>query len=256
MHIPRIYISQPLSEHTAIELDKAAMHHLVTVMRMKVGRQIILFNNLPVDGRYGEFTATLASVDKKHARIDIGIFTPLNVESPLKVHLGACLIKTDRMDWLLQKATELGVSEITPLFSEYTDVKIPADRTEKKMEHWRKIIINACEQSGRVVLPILHTPVALNSWVKTSSNVSQKFVLHPYALPNEDNATVSVIDRKAASLEEIALLVGPEGGLTEQEASFAMDNHFSRMALGPRILRAETAPLAALAILSYQFGDV
>ena len=123
MHIPRIYIPLPLSEHTQIELDKASMHHLVTVMRMKVGRQVILFNNVPIDGRYGEFTATLTSVDKKQARVDIGEFASPQIESPLQVHLGTCLIKNDRMDWLLQKATELGVSEITPLFSQYTDVK-------------------------------------------------------------------------------------------------------------------------------------
>jgi 16S rRNA (uracil1498-N3)-methyltransferase len=253
MHIPRIYIPQSLSEHTSIELDKAAMHHLVTVMRMKVGRQVILFNGLPIDGRYGEFTATLASVDKKHARIDIGTFTSPQIESPLKVHLGACLIKTDRMDWLLQKATELGVNEITLLFSEYTDVKLPSERIEKKMEHWRKVTVSACEQSGRVRLPVLHSPLALDEWVVSSRHIRQKFVLHPYAPhTSTDLHKGSAFSPQASA---VALLVGPEGGLTEGEVDLAVKSEFKGMRLGPRILRAETAPLVALSLLSYQLGD-
>ena len=254
MHIPRIYIPQALSEHTSIELDKAAMHHLVTVMRMKVGRALVLFNSQPISGQFGEFSATLVNVDKKHARIDVGAFSVPEIESPLKVHLGMCLIKNDRMDWLLQKATELGVSEVTPLFSQYTDVKIPADRIEKKMEHWRKILVNACEQSGRVRLPDLHAPRTLDSWVQSSTNIRQKYVLHPYV----SSRAVENTQLKSASSSDanvVALLVGPEGGLTDQEVNLAADNQFSGMRLGPRILRAETAPLAALAVLSYQMGD-
>jgi 16S rRNA (uracil1498-N3)-methyltransferase len=264
MHIPRIYIPQPLSEHISIELDKASMHHLVTVMRMKVGRELILFNGQPVEHQenkeYGEFTATLAHIDKKHARIDIGFFSAPEVESPLKIHLGMCLIKNDRMDWLLQKATELGVSSITPLFSQYTDVKMPADRTEKKMAHWHKILINACEQSGRVRVPDLHAPIPLNSWVQSRPAMSKKFVLHPYvtpnAVPSTISSTISSTTEEAQPSSSVALLVGPEGGLTEQEVDLAVDNQFLGMKLGPRILRAETAPLAALAVLLHQFGDL
>lgn len=256
MHIPRIYIPLPLSEHTQIELDKASMHHLVTVMRMKVGRQVILFNNVPIGGRYGEFTATLTSVDKKQARVDIGEFASPQIESPLQVHLGTCLIKNDRMDWLLQKATELGVSEITPLFSQYTDVKLPAERIEKKMEHWRKIVINACEQSGRVRLPVLHKPLALEKWVVSSSHVRQKFVLHPYASSSPHTSADHAQESSPPSdTNAIALLVGPEGGLTENEVDLAVQSQFKGMKLGPRILRAETAPLVALAVLSQQLGD-
>jgi 16S rRNA (uracil1498-N3)-methyltransferase len=239
------------------------MHHLVTVMRMKVGRSRILFNSQPIDGQYGEFAATLSHVDKKRARIDVGDFSAPQVESPLKVSLGMCVIKNDRMDWLLQKATELGVSEITPLFSEYTDVKIPADRIEKKIQHWRKILINACEQSGRVRLPALHTPRGIASWVQSSAHISQKFVLHPYATSQAGDNVPSTLaspsigrrDGTDSTDNTVALLVGPEGGLTEEEVGFAVGNHFVGMKLGPRILRAETAPLAALAVLSYQQGD-
>lgn len=246
MHIPRIYISQPLSENTLLELDKATMHHLVTVMRMKVGRQFIIFNGIPVDAQYGEFTATLRHIDKKTAQIDVGKFSICLSESPLETHLGACLIKNDRMDWLLQKATELGVTTITPLMSEYTDNKIPADRLDKKMDHWRKVLINACEQSGRVCIPDLQFPQPLQAWLSVVE-ADEKFVLHPYIKQSQ---------LPVEKPRSIALLVGPEGGLSDAEVELAIEARFSGLTLGPRILRAETAPLVALSMLAYQFGDM
>jgi 16S rRNA (uracil1498-N3)-methyltransferase len=258
MHIPRIYISQPLIENSIIELEPAAAHHIAKVLRMKAGRQIILFNGevfntevfnaVAVDGCYGEFPATLIRVDKKDVSVELGSFVERQTESPLAVELGACLIKNDRMDWLLQKSVELGVSDISPLFSEFTDVKIAEDRLEKKIQHWQRIIINACEQSGRVSIPTLHAPQKIQLWI-ASSNSERKYVLHPYIAGSSNDVASGKIPASAA------LLVGPEGGLAEHEVEFAINNHFSGLALGKRILRAETAPLAALALLQYQFGD-
>jgi len=250
MHIPRIYIPQALSENSSLELDKTAMHHLVTVMRMKVGRQFIIFNGLSVNGEYGEFTATLNHVDKKRAHIEVGVFSPSHTESTLHIHVGDRIIKNDRMDWLLQKATELGVAEITPLFSQYTDVKIPADRIEKKNAHWQKIVVSACEQSGRVMIPVIHPPQALDTWLPSLSEKYYKLILHPYVQPYNFDASST-----SNESSELALLVGPEGGLSEQEVDLAIAEQFSGMRLGPRILRAETAPLVAMSILMHQLGD-
>jgi 16S rRNA (uracil1498-N3)-methyltransferase len=244
VHIPRIYLTQPLIENSTVELASAAAHHIATVMRMKMGRSIILFNGQPHQGALGEFEATLAYVSKKSVAVAVGRFVERKTESPLTVELGACLIKNDRMDWLLQKATELGVTTITPLWSEYTDVKIPEDRIEKRIRHWQQVVINACEQSGRVLVPTVNAPQKIQAWM-TSVNAEQKIVLHPYV-----GSSVS-----SHSPESVALLVGPEGGLSETEIVFAVDNKFNGMVLGPRILRAETAPLAALTLLQLQKGD-
>lgn len=254
MHIPRIYLSQPLAENSTIELEPAAAHHIATVMRMKVGRSVTVFNG---QGRsvenasetvFGEFSATLAYVSKKSVAVAVGDFVPRKTESPLAIGLGACLIKPDRMDWLLQKATELGVSTITPLWSEYTDVKLPADRLEKKYKHWQQVIVSACEQSERVVIPTLNQPKKLPDWL-ASITAEKKIVLHPY----ESGADQCKADVQAFS--SAALLVGPEGGLSDNEVQQAIEQGFDSMVLGPRILRAETAPLAALTALQLQCGD-
>lgn len=246
MHIPRLYIPQPLFEHTLLALEPAAAHHIAKVLRMKAGRSIRLFNGQAnASSGLGEFSATLHSVDKKNVIVSVGEFISRNTESPLSVELGVCLIKNDRMDWLLQKATELGVTTITPLWSEYTDVKIPVDRLEKKFNHWQQVIINACEQSGRVAIPVLNAPQKIAEWSR-SVQADKKYVLHPYV----ESAVLT-----SPSLKSIAVLVGPEGGLSDEEVDLAKKHHFSGLALGQRILRAETAPLAALSILQYQHGD-
>jgi 16S rRNA (uracil1498-N3)-methyltransferase len=244
VHIPRIYLAQSLTENTTVELVSSAAHHIATVMRMKTGRSIMLFNGQLYQGMLGEFEATLAYVSKKSVAVAVGNFVERKTESPLAVELGACLIKNDRMDWLLQKATELGVTTITPLWSEYTDVKIPEDRIEKKMHHWQQVVINACEQSGRVLVPTVNPPQKIQAWM-SMVNAEQKIVLHPYI---ESSSNVQ-------GVASVALLVGPEGGLSESELALAMEQNFNGMVLGPRILRAETAPLAALTALQLQCGD-
>ncbi len=244
MRIPRVYISQVLAENSRIELSGDVVHYLKNVMRMKVGREAIFFNG---DGN--EFLTVIVAIEKKRLVVDVGKMSTPAMESPLSIHLGCCLIKNDRMDWLLQKATELGVASFSPLFSEYTDTKIPQARLEKKIEHWQQVIISACEQSGRTHLPKIGAPQVLTAWME-STHSDFKAVLHPYhAQPLQANQTLGEV-------RTIALLVGPEGGFSEAEIAAAHAHQFHSISLGPRILRAETAPLAALSLLQHYFGDL
>jgi 16S rRNA (uracil1498-N3)-methyltransferase len=245
MHIPRIYTTQALTEHTTIELDTAAAHHIATVMRMKAGRSLILFNDQTYQEKQGEFQAIISAANRKQVTVTIQNFIERKTESPLNVILGVCLIKSERMDWLLQKATELGVSSISPLISEYTDMKISSGRIEKKYLHWQQVVINACEQSQRTSIPLVHPPQKIHQWIETVS-ADKKMVLHPH---------LSAFSLKKESCSSAALLVGPEGGLTEEEVDMAITKSFTGLTLGPRILRAETAPLAALTLLQHYYGD-
>lgn len=245
MHIPRLYIPQPLIEHTHIELEPAAAHHVAKVLRMKPGREVILFNGQEHHGELGEFSAVIDQINKKQVVVELKQFTPCQVESSLSITLGVCMIKPDRMDWLLQKACELGVTSVIPLWSDFTDIKIPADRLEKKHHHWRQVLISACEQSGRVAIPDIALPQPLSEWV-AEVEAEQCRVLHPYVDAPQDMASTPT---------SIALLVGPEGGLSEPEVALAIERGFMGMTLGPRILRAETAPLAAISLLQYRYGD-
>ncbi|MGH1486044.1 MAG: 16S rRNA (uracil(1498)-N(3))-methyltransferase [Cellvibrionaceae bacterium] len=242
MRIPRIYTNQTLSENASIKLDPAAAHYVANVLRMKSGRPIILFN-----GQGGEYEGKVATISKKSTIINVENYTDAQPESGLKTVLGVCLIKNDRMDWLLQKATELGVSTISPLVSAYTEIKLPADRIDKKMQHWQQVVINACQQSGRTMIPTIEKPQTLDQWLE-GSDAACKLVLHPYK--------ASPLDSLSSSSDSIALLIGPEGGLSENEVDSAIKKGFSSFTLGPRILRAETAPLTALSILQYRFGDI
>ncbi len=250
MRIPRIYTEQPLVENQSLVLGTVESHYISKVLRMKVGRELILFNGIPLSGQYGEYNAVITNTNKKSVTVEIKKFHSKETESPVMVELGVCLIKNDRMDWLLQKATELGVNTFSPLISEYVDVKIPADRLEKKIQHWQQIIISACEQCGRTRVPVLHKPHSFTQWVETVKAES-KHILHPYnAQPFDSHSAGS-----SANLEALALAVGPEGGLTESEVELAHQHNFIPMSLGPRILRAETAPLAALSIIQHRLGD-
>ena len=242
MRIPRIYTNQALSENTSVTLDAAAAHYVTKVLRMKSGRPIILFN-----GQGGEYKGYVAIIDKKLTSIDVEAFVNAQPESKLNTSLGMCLIKNDRMDWLLQKATELGVSTISPLISTYTDNKLPAERIDKKMQHWRQILISACQQSGRTRLPSIEIPQPLSQWLE-QADAACKLVLHPYK-----TAGIDTLELPSAN---IALLIGPEGGLSESEVDSAIEQGFSACSLGPRMLRAETAALTTLSILHYRFGDL
>jgi 16S rRNA (uracil1498-N3)-methyltransferase len=250
MRIPRLYINQKLTENSVLVLEQQASHYLCKVLRVKAGRELVLFNGCLSDvGTSGEYRATLTEANKKAAVVELKQFTATQSESNLKLELACCLIKNDRMDWLLQKATELGVTTISPLLSEYTDVKLSVERVEKKQCHWQQIVISACEQSGRTQIPIVNSPTPLSQWL-TQDTSEYRYVLHPY------DAKPFVFDNKLRQdSPAVALLVGPEGGLSDTEVAKAHTHQFKSIQLGPRILRAETAPLVALSIIQSQLGD-
>ena len=243
MRIPRIFTDQAIAIGNQINLSAVTSHHVVHVLRMTTGRPIILFN-----GQGGEYIGVITAITKKIASIEITDFQDIDRESPLSVELAVCLIKNDRMDWLLQKSTELGVTTISLLVSERTDYAVKADRIVKKLQHWRQVVIHACEQSGRTAVPAIQAPKALDAWL-TTVTADDRYILHPYSHQKDDKP----LDGSALS---VTLLIGPEGGFTETELALAINHQFSPLALGPRILRSETAPLAALAIVQHQFGDL
>jgi 16S rRNA (uracil1498-N3)-methyltransferase len=241
MRTPRLFIRQPLAPQQVVVLDAAAAHYVGTVLRVKPGRDLIVFN-----GEGGEYLARVDQVTKKTVSLWIESFVDRDAESPLQIELGACLIKNDPMDWLIQKAVELGVTTISPLLSEFTDTKLPADKVEKKCVHWQQVVISACEQSGRTRIPVVNRPQPLMTWVDLVQ-AEYKCVLHPYQ--SQPFAVTK-------TPESLALLVGPEGGLSAAEFTYACGQEFIPLQLGPRILRAETAPLAALAIIQSVCGDL
>ena len=244
MRKPRLFTDQPLTPGDQVVLEGTVARHLGNVLRARAGEQIALFNG---DGR--EFAAKVLSVSKREVIVDIGAAATPQTESPVHTTLGLCLSKGDRFDWAIQKATELGVGAVTPLYSERVDFSIPPDRIEKRVAHWRQIAISACEQCGRVSIPAVSSPQPLEQWVQSVA-AEQKWVLHC----DDHGATRSGASKEAPP--DAALLIGPEGGLTDQEITRACENSFGVLRLGPRVLRTETAPVVALSALSVYWGEM
>ncbi len=238
----RIYTDQALDSGDNIQLDAGPSRHLVSVLRLKAGSPLTLFNGLG-----GEFAATLLTASHKGCQVAVGEFADTETESPLNIHLGIGISRGERMDWVVQKATELGVQQITPLYTERTEVKLKGEREAKKLRHWQLVSISACEQSGRNRLPVISTPQTFAQWTTTVAG-DRKFVLHHRASP--------LCAGNSAPPASAVLLVGPEGGLTEDEILSAEAADFQPLKLGPRVLRTETAPLAAISILQARWGDM
>lgn len=236
----RFYIDAELDQDE-LQLPEDAAHHLVRVLRASPGDQLTLFNN-----RGGAHEAELIDAGKKSARVRLLKFQPDDHASPLHTHLGQVMSRGERMDYAIQKATELGVTEITPLTSERCELKLRGEeRADKKLEHWRRIAIAACEQSGRNRLPVIHEPMPVDEWA-AATRADLRLVLAPAV------ASAMPDDIQPAS---VALLIGPEGGLSGREIAHAIANGFLPWQLGTRVLRTETAPVAALAVLQSRFGD-
>ena len=241
MRISRLFSPQTLPNDGAFDLDEAASHYLLKVLRSTVGYRFVMF-----DGSGCEFDVELSAATKKTATVNILKVRPGLPESPLNTHLAIGISKGDRMDFVLQKATELGVTQITPLFTERSDVKLTGDRLAKKMQHWLGVIRSACEQCGRCVLPVLHSPAVLSQLLLDETS-QYKFVLYP---------TSQTPLKSALTVSSVCLLIGPEGGLSDNEIEQAMRASFTPLQLGPRVLRTETAPLAALSLVQHLWGDL
>jgi 16S rRNA (uracil1498-N3)-methyltransferase len=239
MRISRIHTPQPLQAGVEVTLDEQRSHYLTRVLRLPLGASLIVFNG---DGL--EYPATLNSADKKYTRIVLAEPVQPNTESALHTVLGLGISRGERMDYAIQKSTELGVSVITPLLTEHCEVKLSGERIEKRLEHWRQISISACEQCGRVRLPVIESPQPLASWLRSEPAGLKLLFDHTQAAPLP----------KAKPDNGVALLIGPEGGFSDSELAQAHAAGFTGIALGTRVLRTETAPVAALAVLQYLWG--
>ena len=242
MRIPHIYQPGDIALNQIINLDDDAAGHIGRVLRMSVGEQVSIFN-----GQGGEYLGELHEVSKKHVSVKILSFTDKDVESPLKIHLGQGVSRGDKMDFTIQKSVELGVTEITPLFTERCGVKLSGERLEKKHQQWQKIAIAAAEQSGRNVITLIHPPIKLEQWLSQSSD-ELKLTLHPRAEHSIKTIT--------APTDGLRFIVGPEGGFTDAEMLATKNSGFIDIRLGPRVLRTETAALTVLSALQLQFGDL
>lgn len=238
MRLSRFFIDAPLSlgQH---ELPEAQAHYIGRVLRHAAGDAVQLF-----DGSGQEYLGELIDVGKKAVRVELREQLAGQAESPLRIHLGQGLSRGERMDWAIQKATELGVGEITPIVSERCEVRLKDERADKRLAHWRQVAISACEQCGRSVLPLIHPPITLAEW-QAHVQAELKLVLHPVAAPLESHARP----------QSLAFLIGPEGGLSETEVEQAKAAGFHAARLGPRVLRTETAPVVALAVAQQLWGD-
>ena len=238
MRLSRFFIDAPLSlgQH---ELPEAQAHYIGRVLRHAPGDAVQLF-----DGSGQEYLGELIEVGKKNVRVELREQFNGQAESALHVHLGQGLSRGERMDWAIQKATELGVTEITPIVSERCEVRLKDERADKRLAHWRQVAISACEQCGRSVLPTIHAPQTLAEW-QAGVQAELKLVLHPVAAPLESHAKP----------QTLAFLIGPEGGLTDAEVEQAKGAGFQAARLGPRVLRTETAPVVALSVAQQLWGD-
>jgi 16S rRNA (uracil1498-N3)-methyltransferase len=243
IHMPRFYCDQPFAIGAAITLPDHVAHH-VQVLRLAPGDHITLFN-----GEGGEYTATLTAIDKKRASAEIKAFSPREAELPYTITLAQALPEASKMDWIIEKAVELGVTAIQPLSAQRCVVRLSAERAAKKLAHWQGIITAAAEQSGRNRLPHLAEPVEFNGWIG-HRNLHRRILLTP-------RAEQSLSDwARHQPPQSVALLIGPEGGFTEQEESAAHAQDVLMLSMGPRVLRTETAGLAALAALNAAWGGM
>ncbi|MDX9987692.1 16S rRNA (uracil(1498)-N(3))-methyltransferase [Thiothrix unzii] len=243
MRVPRFYVPQSFAVGQEFTLPNTTFRHAVQVLRLGVGEQLILFN-----GEGGEYFAQISNVSKRSASVQIDSFSAIDTESPAHLTLVQAVIKPDKMDFSLQKAVELGVNTIQPLITQRSVVRIGKEQVDKKLQHWEGIVVAACEQSGRTRMPNVQAPLTLERWLETPF-VGTRIILAPGDFPR--------INALSADLPTpIALLIGPEGGFTDEEVETCVQAGVMPVSLGPRILRAETASSAALALLQHRFGDL
>ncbi|HCP22206.1 MAG TPA: 16S rRNA (uracil(1498)-N(3))-methyltransferase [Marinobacter hydrocarbonoclasticus] len=242
MRIPRIFTNSPLAVGSQCQLDDNAANHVGRVLRMQAGQALLLFNG---DGQ--DYRATITEAGKKHVQVAVTEAGKNETESTLRVVLAQTLSKGDRMDYAVQKAVEMGVSEIVPLTTERCDVKLKGDREDKRLRHWQQVAISAAEQCGRARVPEIQPVMTVQQWLEHARACDLRLVLH-----HRTERSLNTLEKPSS----IALMIGPEGGLTAEEIALAEDNGFLPVALGPRVLRTETAPVAAIALCQWLWGDI
>jgi 16S rRNA (uracil1498-N3)-methyltransferase len=240
----RLYIDDKLECGAELVVSGDKARYLGKVLRLRVGDQIAVFN-----GRDGEFDAQLSHIARHDVELVLGEARETRTESDLKIHLVQGISRGERMDLVVQKATELGVKRITPVLTEYGVVKLAAERAAKRQDHWQKIAISACEQSGRTRPPLVEVPLTLKEWFgQRSQRADVELILQPGAANN-----LSAIE---APQTKVCLMIGPEGGFSQSEYDDAGLCGFRPVSLGPRVLRTETAAITALAIAQSLWGDL
>lgn len=242
MRISRLFIDNTLKSGDTISLEGEPFNYMARVLRLKPGAELTVFN-----GQGGEYAAQLASVSKRRAELIVGAFNNRDRESPLDLSLVQGISRGERMDYTIQKATELGISRIVPVFTQRSMVSLEGARLAKRLQHWQGIVHSACEQCGRNHVPVVEAALSLPEYLE-QENVGNKLLLDPLAetglttLPPPGGRT--------------HLLIGPEGGLGDQERVLAHANGYMGIRLGPRVLRTETAAVACIAALQTLWGDL
>ena len=242
MRVTRCHVDLPLPVGSKVVLPESAAAHLVRVLRLREGDGCVLFNG---DGN--DCAARITAAGKREVVVEILSIDPVGNESPFRITLLQGIARGEKMDLILQKATELGAAAIAPVLAERTEVKLDAERTEKRMAHWRSVIVSACEQSGRARIPQLSAPAALADAAQASAD-SLKLTLDP--------AGEHTLASLPASGSSATLAIGPEGGWSPRDRETLRAAGYTGLRLGPRVLRTETAGLAAIAALQARFGDL
>jgi 16S rRNA (uracil1498-N3)-methyltransferase len=244
MRLVRLFVDIPLRPGDQVPLPARAARHALRVLRLQAGDRVTLFNG---DGR--QYPARVTADDPRMPHVRVEACESPECESPLRTILLQSVARGEKMDWIIQKATELGVSRITPVVSERSEVRLDAARGARRLEHWRAVAVAACEQCGRNVVPPIDPPVVLASCMASleDTGATARWMLHP-------GGSTRVRDI-AAVPASMLLAVGPEGGFGDQDLTILRDSGFRELALGPRVLRTETAGIAALAALQAVCGD-
>jgi len=238
--VPRIFCDSRLGPGAQFALAPDAAQHVSRALRLKAGDALTLF-----DGRGGEYEAAIQRIDRDRVDVKVGAWRDVEREASVRVGLAQGLPEADKMDWIIQKAVELGAAWIQPLVCDRSVVRLSGERAERRQAHWRRVAVAACEQSGRNAIPEVRPTLTFLSWIAAESEVP-RWMLAPGAPP---------LAAHAAPAGPIELLVGPEGGLSEREVDLAASRRFEPLSLGPRVLRTETAPIAALAAIHALWGD-
>lgn len=244
MRVTRVFVREASAGADGVlALPRDAADHVSKVLRLKVGATIVVF-----DGSGGERSAEIVGVERKDVRVRLGELRCVERESFLEIVLLQSLARGEKMDWVVQKATELGITRIIPVTSDRSVVQLDADRAAKRVEHWRAVAIGACEQSGRNRVPEITEPMNVRAACESQAGVDLRVQLHPEA--TERISDVSTTPRS------VALLIGPEGGLDAAEAAEALSLGFAPLRFGPRVLRTETAAIAGITALQCRWGDL
>jgi 16S rRNA (uracil1498-N3)-methyltransferase len=249
VRLTRVYVDAPLASGQRVNLPPGAAAHLTRVLRLGRGDALTVFN-----GQGGEYPAEIVAVNGGQVTIALGEHRALERESPLAITLAQGISRGERMDLVLQKATELGVAQLVPLLTERSVVRLDALKSQRKLNHWRAIAVAACEQSGRNHLPQIAAPVALADFLRAAREAPEHDGGLTRVLLSPDAARG--IEQIEARPSALTVLIGPEGGFTEEEQAQALAGGFAAVRFGPRVLRTETAAIAALALLQGRFGDL